>query len=154
MQNSELKEKIQKDLQEAQKAKDELKVSTLRFLLAAIKNFEIEKGGAGYSANDEEVLAVINKQAKQRKESIESFKAAGRSELVEKETKELEILQAYLPAQLSEEEVRAIVEKTIKETGASSPNDVGKVMGVLSQELKGKADLGLVSSLVQISFTF
>src|SRR3990167_8485806 len=110
MQNSELKEKIQKDLQEAQKAKDELKVSTLRFLLAAIKNFEIEKGGAGYSANDEDTLAVINRQVKQLRESIGSFKAAGRGELVEKETKELEILQAYLPVQLNEEEVKALVE--------------------------------------------
>jgi uncharacterized protein YqeY len=144
-------EKIKKDLVEALKRKDGTTVSTLRFLLAAVKNYEIEKGGAGYSATDEDVTSVIGKQVKQRKESIEQFKSGGRSDLVEKETKELEILKKYLPEQLSEEEIQKLVDEKIKETGVTSSADIGKVMGVLSGELKGKADMGTVSTLVKRS---
>ncbi len=143
-----LKEKLHTDLVEAQKAKEELKVSTLRMLTAAIKNFEIEKGGAGFSASEEDVLGVIQKQVKQRKDSIESYKSGGRQELADKETKELEILQNYLPEMMGEDEVEKLVETAIKETGASSPADIGKVMGKLS-ELRGKADMSLVSSIVK-----
>lgn len=143
-----LKEKLQKDLVEAQKAKNVLKVSTLRMLTAAIKNFEIEKGGAGFSASEEDVTSVIQKQVKQRKDSIESYKSGGRQELAEKESKELEILQDYLPEMLGEDEVEKLVELAIKETGASSPVDMGKVMGKLAT-LKGKADMGKVSTSVK-----
>jgi uncharacterized protein YqeY len=144
-------DKIKKDLQEAQKAKEELKVSTLRLLLGAIKNFEIAKQGTSYVASDEEIASVVKKEVRQRKEAIEQFKAGGRNDLVEKETKELEILQKYLPEQLSEEEIQKLVDEKIKETGARSPADIGKVMGVLSGELKGKADMSLVSSIVKRS---
>lgn len=143
-----LKEKLQADLVEAQKAKDGLKVSTLRMLAAAVKNFEIEKGGAGFSASEEDLISVIQKQVKQREDSIESYKSGGRAELAEKETKELEILQNYLPEMISEEEIEKLVESAIKETGASSPVDIGKVMGKLSN-LRGKADMGVVSTLVK-----
>lgn len=143
-----LKEKLQADLVEAQKAKDGLKVSTLRMLAAAVKNFEIEKGGAGFSASEEDLISVIQKQVKQREDSIESYKSGGRAELAEKETKELEILQNYLPEMISEEEIEKLVESAIKETGASSPADIGKVMGKLSN-LRGKADMGVVSTLVK-----
>lgn len=147
-----LKEKLQADLVEAQKAKDELKVSTLRMLSAAIKNYEIEKGGAGFSASEEDVTSVIQKQVKQRRDSIESYKAGGRAELADKEAAELEILQAYLPAQMSEENIEKLVETSIKETGASSQADIGKVMGKLSN-LRGKADMSMVSSMVKKKLT-
>ncbi len=143
-----LKEKLQGDLVEAQKAKDGLKVSTLRMLAAAVKNFEIEKGGAGFSASEEDLISVIQKQVKQREDSIESYKSGGRAELAEKETKELEILQNYLPEMISEEEIEKLVASAIKETGASSLADIGKVMGKLSN-LRGKADMGVVSTLVK-----
>lgn len=143
-----LKEKLQVDLVEAQKAKNPLKVSTLRMLAAAVKNFEIEKGGAGFSASEEDLISVIQKQVKQREDSIESYKSGGRAELAEKETKELEILQNYLPEMISEEEIEKLVASAIKETGASSLADIGKVMGKLAN-LRGKADMGVVSTLVK-----
>jgi hypothetical protein len=142
-------EKIQEDLIEAQKAKDELKVSTLRLLLGAIKNYAIAKESTSYNPSEEEIVGVVQKEIKQRKESIESYKAGGRQELADKESKELEILQAYLPEQMSEEEIRKLVEAAISETGAASMQDMGKVMGVLSLTLKGKADMGVVSGIVK-----
>jgi len=146
-------EQIQNDLRESLKNKDEIKVSTLRLLIGAIKNFAIEKESTSYIPADEEILEVIRKEAKKRKESIEQFEAGGRNELVEKETKELQILQSYLPAQMSEKEVEKIIEQKIQELGATSAAEIGKVMGTLSQELKGKADMGFVSSIVRKKLT-
>ncbi len=100
------KENLQNELKGSMLSKDELKTSVLRLLLSAINYYEIQKGGAGYSASEEDVLTVIQQQVKQRKDSIEQFKNAGRQELADKETKELEILQKYLPAQMSEEEIK------------------------------------------------
>lgn len=142
-------EKIQSDLKEALKVRDETKVSTLRLLLGAIKNFEISKQGTSYRASDEEIVGVIQKQVKQRKEAIEAFKKGGRDEMAAKEEKELAILQQYLPEQLSEQETKELIDRKIRQLGASSPTDIGKVMGVLSQELKGKADLGKVGEIVR-----
>jgi len=130
-------------------AKDELRTSVLRLLLSAINYYEIQKGGAGYSANEDDVMSIIQQQIKQRKDSIEQFKNAGRQELADKEQKELEILQKYLPEQMSEEEVKNIVEQTISEIGASTIQEMGKVMGELGPKLKGKADMGIVSQLVK-----
>ena len=130
-------------------ARDELKTSVLRMLLSAINYSEIEKGGAGYEATDEDVLSVIQKEVKQRRDSIEEFKKGGRQELVDKETKELEILQTYLPEQMSEDEIRKSVEETISQTGAKSIRDMGRVMGALMPKLKGKADASLVSKIVR-----
>lgn len=144
-----LKEKIQEDLVAAQKEKQELKVSTLRLLLSAIKNFEIAKQGTSYQAADEEILAVIGKEIKQRKESIEAFKKGNRDDMVKKEEREREILEQYLPEQLSEEEIRSLVEQTIEEVGATSLSDLGKIMGALMPKIKGKADGGLVSQIVR-----
>src|SRR3989304_172769 len=104
------KQNLQEELKQSMLAKDELRTSVLRLLLSAINYYEIQKGGAGYEASEEDVLAVIQKEAKQRKDSIEEFKKAGRQELVDKETSELNILQSFLPEQISEDEVRAIVE--------------------------------------------
>ena len=144
-----LSDKIQSDVIEAMKAKDELKVSTLRMLNAAVKNFEIEKGGAGFSASEEDMLVIIQKQVKQRQDSIQSFKSGGRQELAQKEEKELKILQGYLPAMMSDEEIAKVVGLAIKETGASSPADIGQVMGKISGHLKGKADMTTVSKFVR-----
>ena len=143
-----LSEKIQNDMKEAMRAKDELKVSTLRLLVGAIQNFAIEKESTSYEPSDEDVIGVIQKQVKQRKDSIESYKSGGRVELAQKETKELKILQSYLPAMMGDEEVEKLVESAIKETGASSPSEIGQVMGKLIA-LKGKADMGKVSSIVK-----
>ena len=144
-----LSEKIQDNLKEVLRGKNEVAVSTLRLLLAAIKNFEIEKGGAGYSASDEDVLAVINRQVKQRKESIEAYKSGGRQDLADKEKKELEILENYLPEQMAEDDIRSFVSQAIAKVGATSGADIGKVMGELSPQLKGRADLSLVSKIVR-----
>lgn len=143
------KKKLQEELKQSMMARDELRTSVLRLLLSAINYHEIQKGGAGYVAIPEDVLSVIQREAKQRRDSIAEFEKAGRQELVDKEQKELEILQTFLPAQMSEDEVRGIVEQTITETGASAIQDMGKVMDALNAKLKGKADMGLVSNLVR-----
>ena len=143
------KQKLQEELKQSMLARDELKTSVLRMLLSAINYYEIQKSGAGYEATPEDILAVVQKEAKQRRDSIEEFKKAGRQELVDKEQKELDMLQAFLPAQMSEDEVRGIVETTITEVGASTVADMGKVMGALNGKLKGKADMELVSNLVR-----
>lgn len=147
------KQKLQEELKQSMLAKDELRTSVLRLLLSAINYYEIQKGGAGYEATAEDVLSVIQKEAKQRRDSIEEFKKAGRQELVDKEQKELEILQTFLPEQMSEEEVRTIVDQTISETGATSIQDMGKVMSALTGKLKGKADMGIVSGIVRSKLT-
>ena len=146
---SKLLEKIQNDLKEALRNKDEAVVSTLRLLIAAIKNFEISKGEAGYKASDEEIVGVIQKEAKQRKESMEAYKAGNRQDLVGRETKELEILENYLPEQMTEDEIRSFVSQAIAKVGATSGADIGRVMGELSPQLKGRADLSLVSKIVR-----
>ncbi len=144
-----LKQKLQEELKQSMLAKDELKTSVLRMVLSAINYCEIQKGGAGYEATDEDVLAVIQKEAKQRKDSIGQFKNAGRQELVDKETKELEILQAYLPQQMSDEEIRNLVKEAVTQTGAKTIAEMGKVMGALMPKVKGKADGSLVSKIVR-----
>ena len=147
------KQKLQEELKQSMLAKDELKTSVLRMLLSAINYYEINKGGAGYEANEEDVLSVIQNQAKQRRDSIEQFKNAQRPELADKEQKELELLQVYLPEQMGEEEVKKLVNEAIAQTGASSMQDIGKVMGALMPKVKGKADGNLVSKLVKESLS-
>lgn len=147
------KQELQEELKQSMLAKDELKTSVLRMLLSAINYYEIQKGGAGYTATDEDVMSVIGSQAKQRKDSIAEFEKAGRQELVDKEQKELEILSVYLPEQMSEEEVKKLVDEAVSQTGASTMADMGKVMGALSPKLKGKADMGIVSNLVKQALT-
>ncbi|HSW96477.1 MAG TPA: GatB/YqeY domain-containing protein, partial [Candidatus Saccharimonadales bacterium] len=125
------------------------KTAIIRLILSALKYYEIQKGGAGYEATDEDVIAVIQKEVKQRKDSIEQFSAAGRQDLVDKEQKELDRLQTYLPAQMPEEEVRKLVAEAIAQTGAASLQDIGKVMGALMPKTKGKADGSVVSRIVK-----
>ena len=153
----EVKNLTKKDLQEELKqsvlARDEEKKSVLRMVLSAINYYEIQKVGAGYEATDEDVLLVIQKEAKQHNDSIEQFKNAGRQDLVDKESKELEILKQYLPEQISEDEIKKLVRQAIAQTQATSIGDVGKVMGVLMPKVKGKADGGLVSKVVREELT-
>lgn len=141
-----LKEQIQNDLTEAMKAKDETKTSTLRMLKAEIMKYEVS--GADKEATDEVVTSIIQKQVKQRKDSEEQFRNGGREEMADKEAKEAEILQTYLPEQMSEDEIRAIIEEGIASTGASGKGDMGKVMGAIMPKLKGKADGKLVNQIV------
>ena len=143
------KAKLQEELKVSMLAHDSTKTSVMRMLLSAIKNYEIQKGGAGYVATEEDILSVITKEAKQRKDSIEEYKKADRQELVEKEESELKILEGFLPEQMSEEDILKIVEQTIAETNSSSPQDMGKVMGALTPKLKGKADMRKVSGIVR-----
>ena len=147
------KQNLQEELKQSMLAKTQVKTSVLRMLLSAINYYEIQKGGAGYEASEEDVLAVIGNQAKQRKDSIEQFKAAGRNELVEKETAELELLQKYLPEQMGEEEISKLVTQALTQTGAKTMQDIGKVMAALMPKVKGKADGNLVSQLVKKELT-
>lgn len=143
------KKQLQEELKQAMLAKDAQKTSVLRLLLSALNYYEIQKGGAGYEATDEDVLSVIQKEAKQRKDSIEQFTNAERQDLADKEKQELEILQTYLPEQMSENEVRKLVQEAISETGVASMTDMGKIMAALMPKVKGKADGTFVSQIVK-----
>lgn len=143
------KQELQDKLKQSMLAKNSFKTSVLRMVLSAVGYYEINKGGAGYTASEEDVMAVIEKEAKQHRDSIEQFKAGGRQDLADKETKELEILQAYLPAQMSEEEIRKLVIEAVKQIGVKTPAELGKVMGVLMPKTKGKADGSIVSKIVR-----
>lgn len=139
-------EKIMADLKSAMLAKDQVRVDTLRFFLADLKNYKIEKQR---ELNDEDMMTLLERQVKRHRESIEGFEKGGRTEMAEKEKKELEILQTYLPVQMAPEEVEKEVEMAISSSGATSITDMGRVMGIISAKLKGKADMGLVSTLVK-----
>lgn len=143
-----LKQNLKDELKASMLAKDELKTSVLRMLLSSLSYLEINKG-KDYEANDEDVLSVIQKEVKQRNDSIEQFKSAGRNELAEKEEKELEFLKKYLPEQMSEDEIKILVSETVSQINASSMQDMGKVMGALMPKIKGKADGNLVSKFVK-----
>ena len=141
-----LKDKISDDLKQALRESDDVRKRTLRLLLAAVHNAEIEKGGP---LDDSGVLAVIAKQAKQRRESAEEFRKGGRQDLVEREEAEEAVLQAYLPAAMSREEIAAAARKVIAEVGAQGPRDVGKVMPVLVKQLAGRAEGSEISAVVR-----
>ena len=143
------KQDLRDELKASMLSKNELRTSVMRMLLSAINYYEIQKGGANYEATDEDVMSVIQTQIKQRKDSIESFEKAGRQELADKEKKEMEMLQVYLPPQLSEEEIRQLVIDAIAQTGAKSIAEMGKVMGFLMPKTKNKADGNLVSRIVK-----
>jgi uncharacterized protein YqeY len=140
---------LKEELKQSMLARNTEKTSTLRMVISALGYYEIEKGGAGYEASEEDVQDVLQKQAKQRRDSIEQFEAANRNELAEKEKQELELLESYLPKQMGEEEIKQLVDEAITQTGATNAADMGKVMGALMPKTKGKADGGLVSRLVK-----
>ena len=144
-----LKQQLKDQLKESMLAKDELKTSVIRFILSGITYYEIQKGGAGYEATDEDVMTVINKEIKQRRDSIEQYEKADRTDLADKEKAELAILDTYLPEQMPEEEVKKYVGEAVSVSGATTPADMGKVMALLMPKVKGKADGSLVSRLVR-----
>lgn len=143
---SDLKSQIQEDMKAAMRAKETVRLGTIRMLLAAIKQREIDDK---ITFDDAGIIKVINKQIKQRRDSIQQFKDAGRDELAEKEQQELAVLAAYLPEQLDQAAIKALAEKAISDTGAASMKDMGNVMGKLKPELEGKADMGEVSKLIK-----
>lgn len=141
-----LKARITDDMKTAMRAKDSSRLGTVRLLLAAIKQREVDER---IELDDAAIAGVVEKLIKQRRDSISQFQAAGRDDLVAAEQAELVVLQAYLPEQLSAAEVEAAVAAAIAETGATSAKDMGKVMGVLKPRLAGRADMGAVSSLIK-----
>ena len=146
MPSESLDKRLDAELKEALKARDELKVSVIRMIKASLKNKAIEKMAP---LTDDDILSVLSHFAKQRRESIEQFTAAGRTDLAGKEEKELQIVQTYLPQQLSPQEIDDIIRSAISECGASSPNDMGKVMKIVSPKTKGTADGKIVSRRVK-----
>ncbi|NIM46815.1 MAG: GatB/YqeY domain-containing protein [Candidatus Aenigmarchaeota archaeon] len=141
-----LKEKLDLDLREALINHNKMTCSVLRLIKGAIKNTEIEKKK---ELNDDEIISVLEKQAKQRKDSIEAYQKGNRQDLVEQETKELEIIKKYLPEKIGEDEIRKVVKKAISSVGAESLADMGKVMGQVMSELKGKAEGQTVNQIVK-----
>lgn len=143
-----LKSQLQTDLIEAMKAKDENKVSALRMLKAAIMKFEVS-GKEKVEASDEDVLKILQKEVKQREDSIDQFEKGGRQDLVETEKKQLDVLKVYLPEQLSDEQLVSMIKAVMAEVGASGPQDMGKVMGPVMKKIAGQADGNKVKSLVE-----
>ncbi|MCS5590394.1 MAG: GatB/YqeY domain-containing protein [Candidatus Thioglobus sp.] len=143
---SQLKQLITNDMKLAMKAKDKSALKAIRMILGAIKQKEIDDR---IELDDAQVLVVIQKMVKQRKDSISQFTDAGRTDLVEVEESELSIINNYMPEQLSDDEVDAAVTKAIADSGANSMKDMGKLMGILKGQLDGKADMGAVSQLIK-----
>ena len=143
---SELKKRITDDMKSAMKAKDKQALKAVRMILEAIKQKEIDER---IELDDAQVMTVIQKMVKQRKDSISQFSDAGRTDLVEIEEAELETINNYMPEQLSDEEVASVVDKAINDSGANSMKDMGKLMGMLKAQLQGKADMSLVSQLIK-----
>jgi uncharacterized protein YqeY len=141
-----LKEQIQQDFISAMKAREELKKGTLAMLKAAIMKWEVD--GEKREATDEVVLTLIQKEVKQRKDAAEGFRSGGKTDMAEKEEAEMQILMAYLPAQMSEEEVKKVVSETLAEAGITSKAEMGKAMGLIMGKLKGKADGGMINRAV------
>ena len=141
-----LRDRITEDMKTAMRAKDTERLGTIRFLLAAIKQREVDER---IVLDDVQVIGVLDKMVKQRKDSITAFQQAGRTDLVDKETAEMKVLEGYLPQRLSADEVAAEVARIVKELGAAGPGDMGKVMGAVKSQLAGKADMGMVSAAVK-----
>ena len=143
-----LKEKLQSDLTDAIRSRAEVKSGTIRMLLAAITNEEVS-GKAARVLKDDEIITVLSREAKRRREAVEAYVAAKRDDLADKERAEGEVISQYLPAQLSEDEIKKMIADVISETGAAGPAGMGLVMKVLSPKIAGKADGGVVSGLVK-----
>jgi len=141
-----LKDRILQDVKDAMRAKDKPRLATLRLITAAIKQIEVDKR---IELDDEQVLSVLDKMCKQRRESITQFEKAGRDDLIAQEVSELDVIQTYLPEQLSETEIAGLIDAAMTSTGASSIKDMGKVMGQLKPKLQGRADMGAVSTMIK-----
>jgi uncharacterized protein YqeY len=145
-----LRDDINKALTEAMKAKQELKVSTLRMINSSLKNADIEARGNGKPPlDDAAVLSLLQKMIKQRQESVELYKKGGRDDLVKQESDEIAIISAYLPKQMSEAEMAAAIDAAIKETGAAAVKDMGKVIGILRGKYAGQMDMAKASAAVK-----
>jgi len=144
-----IKKNIQADIKDAMKSGDSEKRDVLRMLDSMIKNTEIEKNKREDGLNDEEVLEVVRKAVKQRKDSIQQYTDGGRKDLADKEKKEIDILTKYLPRQMSEEELIIIIKEVIKQSGIKEKSELGKVMGIIMGKVKGKADGNIVRKIVE-----
>ena len=141
-----LKDRITEDMKNAMRAGEKERLATIRLILSAVKQREVDER---ITLDDSQVLAAIEKMIKQRKEAIAQFEAGGRADLVAKETAEIAILQAYLPAQMSDAEIDALIAEAIASTGAASIKDMGKVMGAVKAKAQGRADMGAVSARIK-----
>ncbi len=141
-----LQEQLKSELKTAMLAKDKARVGTIRLLMAEIKQKEVDTRTV---LNDEEIIAVLTKMVKQRKDSISQFEAAGRQDLVDVESAEITVLQAFLPQPLSEAEIDTLIDSTVTQLAATGMQDMGKVMNALRPQLQGRADMGLVSAKIK-----
>lgn len=146
MTDSALKTRINDDVKTAMRSKDKERLATLRLLTAAIKQKEVDER---IELDDDQIITVLEKMLKQRKDSIEQYEKAGRNELAEVEIKEIEILKEFMPEQFSDDEIAKLIDEAISATGASEMKDMGKVMGMLKPKLAGKADMGAVSGMIK-----
>ena len=147
-----LKEKLQNDLTEAMRARDEVRSSTIRMILTAIKNEEVS-GKEARDLSDAEVITVLSREAKKRREAAEAFEQAGAADRAANEKAEGVIIAEYLPAQLSESEIKEMIAAAITETGATGPQQMGQVMKLIQPKIAGRADGGIVSSLVKAALS-
>ena len=141
-----LKERITEDMKSAMRAGEKERLGTIRLVLAAIKQREVDER---ITLDDGQVLAVLEKMVKQRKEAITQFESGGRADLVAKEQSELAVLQSYLPAQMSDAELDALIAEAMASSGATSIKDMGKVMGIVKTKAQGRADMGVVSARIK-----
>jgi len=141
-----LKDRIQQDMKDALRSGDKTRLGTIRLMLAAIKQKEVDER---IELDDATVTVILDKMVKQRRESISQFEKAGRDDLVQQEAGELTLIQEYLPEQLDEASINALIEAAMADTGATSIRDMGKVMGQLKPKLQGRADMGAVSALIK-----
>ena len=141
-----LREQLNEDIKTAMKAREADRLATLRLMLSSVKQREVDER---ITLDDAGVIAVVEKMIKQRRESIAQFERAARADLADKEKAEIAVLEAYLPKQLSQAEIEAVIADAIASTGAKSPADIGKVMGVVKPKVAGKADMSKISALVK-----
>lgn len=141
-----VKEQIQEDMKTAMRNQDKERLATIRLILAALKQREVDER---ITLTDADVYSILDKMVKQRRDSISQFEAGNRPDLAEKEAAELTVIQAYLPAQLSEAEINTLIEAAIQESGAASMRDMGKVMAILKPKIQGRADVGAVSAKIK-----
>ena len=141
-----LKDRIQQDVKDAMRAREKQRLATIRLITAAIKQREVDER---IELDDEQVLVVLDKMCKQRRESISQFEKAGRDDLIAVEVREMEVIQGYLPEQLGDDEIAALIDAAMSDTGATSIKDMGKVMGQLKPKLQGRADMSAVSAMIK-----
>ena len=141
-----IKERVLEDMKAAMRSQDKERLSTIRLILAALKQREVDER---IVLSDEQVIATLDKMLKQRRESIAQFEIAKRQDLIEKEMSEIKVIQEYLPAQLTLAEIDALIEKAIQESGATSARDMGKIMSILKPQVQGRADVAAISNKVK-----